>query len=66
MIKAMALICSVWITHGQAKQECFTHMFKWEFDNLQQCESRLFQYRRYELPKNHKIILNNCIRVKKS
>ncbi len=66
MFKAMALICSVWIVNGKAEQQCFTHMFKWEFESLQQCELKLVRYRIYELPKNQKIILDNCIRVKKS
>ena len=26
MFKAVALICSVWIADGRAKQECFTHI----------------------------------------
>ena len=33
MFKAMALICSVWIVNGKAEQQCFTHMFKWEFES---------------------------------
>ena len=32
MFKAMALICAAWISNGQAKQACFTHMFDWEFE----------------------------------
>lgn len=66
MFKAMALICSVWIINGEPQQQCFTHMFKWEFESLQQCELKLVRYRMYELPKNQKIILDDCIRVKKS
>ena len=66
MFKAMALICSVWIVNGKAEQQCFTHMFKWEFESLQQCELKLVRYRIYELPNNQKIILDDCIRVKKS
>ena len=48
MFKAMALICSVWIINGKAEQQCFTHMFKWEFESLQQCELKLVRYRIYE------------------
>ena len=66
MFKAMILLCSVWIVDGKPKQECLTHMFKWEFSSRQQCELRLVQHRIYELPKNQKIILDDCIRVKKS
>ncbi len=66
MFKAMVLMCSVWIVNGQPQQQCFTHMFEWEFKTSQQCELRLAQYRIYELPKDHKIILDDCIRVKKS
>ena len=66
MFKAMVLMCGVWIVKGQPQQQCFTHMFEWEFKTSQQCELRLAQYRIYELPKNQKIILDDCIRVKKS
>ena len=66
MFKAMALLCGVWMVDGQPRQQCFTHMFKWEFESLQQCELKLVRYRIYELPKNQKIILDDCIRVKKS
>ena len=59
-------MCSVWIVNGQPQQQCFTHMFEWEFKTSQQCELRLAKYRIYELPKDHKIILDDCIRVKKS
>ena len=66
MFKAMALICSVWIADGKAKQECFTHMFKWKFETREQCQLRLIQYRMYEIPKNYKIILDDCVLAKKS
>ena len=61
MIKAMELICSVWIANEQTKQECFTHMFKWNFKTIKECEMKLINYRFNEMPKNFKIILDNCI-----
>ena len=66
MFKAVALICTVWLVDGKSKQECLTHMFQWEFESRQQCELRLINYRIYDLPKNQKIVLDDCIRVKKS
>ena len=66
MFKAMALICSVWIADGRAKQECFTHMFKWKFETREQCQLRLFRYRAKEMPAYHKMILRDCVRVNKS
>ena len=52
MIKAMALICSVWIANEQTKQECFTHMFKWNFKTIKECEMKLINYRFNEMLKN--------------
>ena len=66
MFKAMALICGVWMVNGEPRQQCFTHMFKWKFKTKQQCESKLIQYRMYEIPKNYKIILDDCVLAKKS
>ena len=66
MFKAMALICGVWMVNGEPRQQCFTHMFKWQFKTKQQCESKLIQYRMYEIPKNYKIILDDCVFAKKS
>ena len=66
MFKAIALICSVWIANGEAKQACFTHMFEWEFKTRKECQVRLLYYRAKEQPTYHKIILAECVNVKKS
>ena len=65
MFKAMAIICSVWIADGRAKQGCFTHMFDWEFETKKQCQMRLFQYKS-KISSYHKIIIDECIYVEKS
>ena len=62
MFKAVALICSVWIAEGRAKQECFTHMFDWEFQTRKECQIRLLRYRAKEQPAYHNIILDECIK----
>ena len=51
MFKAMVLMCSVWIVNGQPQQQCFTHMFKWEFESQKECELKLVRYRIYEPPR---------------
>ena len=66
MFKAMAIICSVWIADGRAKQGCFTHMFDWEFETKKQCQMRLFQYKSKEISSYDRIIIDECIYVKKS
>ncbi len=66
MFKAMAIICSVWIADGRAKQGCFTHMFDWEFETKKQCQMRLFQYKSKEISAFHRVIIDECIYVKKS
>ena len=65
MFKAVALICSVWIADGRAKQECFTHMFDWEFETKRECQMRLLHYRAKEVPHYHNIVLGECIKVNK-
>ena len=65
MFKAMALICSAWIANGEAKQSCFTHMFKWEFETKKECqEMRLIYFK--EVPPYHNIVLGECIEVNKT
>ena len=66
MFKAMAIICSVWIADGRAKQGCFTHMFKWDFETKRECQMRLFKYKTEEISSYHRVIIDECIRVNKS
>ena len=61
----MALICSVWIADGRAKQQCFNHLFEWEFETKRECQMRLIYYRAKELPPYQNIILGECIKIKK-
>ena len=65
MFKAMALICSAWISNGEAKQACFTHMFDWEFETKKECQMRLIYYRAKELPPYHNVVLGECVKVNK-
>ena len=62
MFKALALVCSVWIADGRAKQECFTHKFKWEFETKKECQMRLIYYQAKELPHYQKMVLSECIK----
>tara|TARA_R100001510_G_scaffold24038_1_gene21143 strand:+ start:4972 stop:5172 length:201 start_codon:yes stop_codon:yes gene_type:complete len=66
MFKAIAIICSVWIADGRAKQECYNHKFEWQFETKKQCQIRLFQYKSREISPFHKVIIDECIYVKKS
>ena len=61
----MALICAVWIADGRAKQECFNHLFEWEFETKRECQMRLIYYRAKELPPYHNIVLGESIKVNK-
>ena len=60
MFKAVALICSVWIAEGRAKQECFTHMFDWEFQTRKEVKTSSLSAK--EKPAYHNIILDECIK----
>jgi hypothetical protein len=66
MFKGMALICSVWIANGEAKQECFTHMFGWETQTKKECQLKLMEYQIHKMRTYHKLILSECIFVKES
>ena len=60
----MALICSAWISNGEAKQQCFYHKFDWEFETKKECQMSCYIIRAKEVkPKrtNHNIVLGECI-----
>jgi len=63
MFKALALVCSVWIADGRAKQECLTHKFKWEFETKKECQMRLIYYQAKELPHYQKMVLSECVKI---
>jgi len=62
MFKAIALICSAWISNGEAKQQCFYHKFEWEFETKRECQMKLLYYRAKELPPYQNIVLGECIK----
>ena len=63
MFKAIALICSAWISNGEAKQQCFYHKFEWEFETKRECQMKLY-YRAKEVPPYHNIVLGECVKDK--
>ncbi len=58
VIKAMALVCTVF-AGGESK--CVTEFYPETFSNLQSCQQQLTSWRLYELPRNKKIVLDDCI-----
>ncbi len=66
MFKGMALICAVWIADGRAKQECFTHMFGWETKTKKECQLKIMHYQIHKIKSFHKLILSECVFVKKT
>jgi hypothetical protein len=58
IVKAMALVCTVF-AGGDSK--CVTEFYPHTFDNLQTCQAQLIRWRFYELPRNKKIVLDNCV-----
>ena len=58
IVKAMALVCTVF-AGGDSK--CETEFYPRTFDNLQACNAQLIQWRFYELPRNKKIVLDDCV-----
>ena len=64
MFKAIALICSAWISNGVAMQQCFYHKFEWEFETKRECQMKLLYYRAKEVPPYHNIVLGECVKDK--
>ncbi len=58
VVKAMALVCTVF-AGGESK--CETEFYHRTFDNVQACTAQLTQWRFYELPRNKKIVLDDCV-----
>jgi hypothetical protein len=58
IVKAMALVCTVF-AGGDSK--CVTEFYPRTFDNLKTCQAQLIQWRLYELPRNKKIVLDDCV-----
>tara|TARA_Y100000114_G_C11760130_1_gene329056 strand:+ start:2046 stop:2255 length:210 start_codon:yes stop_codon:yes gene_type:complete len=57
-IKAMALVCTVF-AGGEAT--CVTEFYPSTFTTMRACNEKLIQWRYYELPRNKKIVLDDCI-----
>lgn len=58
IVKAMALVCTVY-AGGDSK--CVTEFYPTTFQSVQECNAQLFQWRFYELPRNKKIVLDDCV-----
>jgi|TARA_R100000455_G_scaffold3870_1_gene1327 hypothetical protein len=56
MWKAMALVCM--IENGETK--CPTELFDTEFESKNECEIWLKRKRFYGMPRNKKIVLDDC------
>jgi len=60
MWKAMALVCM--IEDGETK--CPTVFFEKEFETEKKCEVWLIRKRFYGMPRNKKIVLDDCYKKK--
>lgn len=58
IVKAMALVCTVY-AGGDSK--CVTEFYPKTFQSVQECNVKLIQWRLYELPRNQKIVLDDCV-----
>ena len=58
MVKAMALVCTVF-AGGESK--CVTEFYPTTFDTVEECNVQLSRWRLYELPRNKKIVLDDCV-----
>tara|TARA_R100000951_G_scaffold54071_1_gene45530 strand:+ start:3174 stop:3377 length:204 start_codon:yes stop_codon:yes gene_type:complete len=58
IVKAMALVCTVF-AGGESK--CATEFYPSAFETVQACNIKLMQWRLHELPRNKKIVLDDCV-----
>ena len=58
IVKAMALVCTVF-AGGESK--CVTEFYPSSVETVQACNVQLMQWRLYELPRNKKIVLDDCV-----
>ena len=58
IVKAMALVCTVF-AGGDSK--CVTEFYPETFQSVRECNVKLMQWRLYELPRNQKIVLDDCV-----
>ena len=58
IVKAMALVCTVF-AGGESK--CATEFYPSTFETVQACNVELMQWRLHELPRNKKIVLDDCV-----
>jgi hypothetical protein len=58
IVKAIALVCTV-MSGGDT--ECKTQIPAEEFSSLTSCQQHLTQWRLYGLPRNQKIVLDDCV-----
>ena len=58
IVKAMALVCTVFVG-GESK--CNTEFYPTTFQSVQECNVQLMRWRLYELPRNKKIVLDDCV-----
>ncbi len=58
IVKAMALVCTVF-AGGESK--CATEFYPSTFETVQACNAQLMQWRLHELPRNKKIVLDDCV-----
>jgi hypothetical protein len=58
IVKAMALVCTVF-AGGESK--CTTEFYPKTFQSVQACNAQLIRWRLHELPRNKKIVLDDCV-----
>jgi hypothetical protein len=58
IVKAMALVCTVF-AGGESK--CTTEFYPKTFQSVLACNTQLIRWRLYELPRNKKIVLDDCV-----
>lgn len=58
IVKAIALLCTI---ASGGESECKTIIPTEEFSSLANCQQHLTQWRMYGLPRNQKIVLDDCV-----
>ena len=62
IVKAIALIC---IVHSVGDHSCPTIVLDEEFSSVKECNTWLIKKRLYNMPKNQRIFLDDCVITKR-
>lgn len=62
IVTAIALVC---IVHSVGKHSCPTIVFDKQFSSVKECNTWLIHKKLYDMPKNQRIFMDDCVITKR-